>query len=192
MTDIPSNVKSFMEQCANLVASNHRDLFLYDTEPALVICESPIEQLFLTAFRTLVEINEYEGTEELIDDEYLCNGIFVFPQKQIGKYRTDFAMLFLKDGKVPITWRKGTIKKDDAKEIKRLVVELDGHEFHDKDEKQRRYEKARDRHLQKLGYKVFRYTGSEICQNPFKAAAECIAYLANDDEQELLASIEAV
>ncbi len=60
------------------------------------------------------------------------------PQEWIGKYRVDFA---LKD--------------------KKVVVELDGHSYH-KTKEQRQNDAERQRHLQKEGYTVIRFTGSEI------------------------------
>ena len=46
MIEIPENVNAFSEQCADMVAAYHRHKFAYDLPPDLVICGSPIEQLF--------------------------------------------------------------------------------------------------------------------------------------------------
>ncbi|MGQ4876888.1 MAG: DUF559 domain-containing protein, partial [Promethearchaeia archaeon] len=60
------------------------------------------------------------------------------PQVQIGHYRVDFAVM-----------------------DKKVVVELDGHNYH-KTKEQRTYDAERQRYLQKNGFTVVRFTGSEI------------------------------
>src|SRR5262245_34455764 len=42
----------------------------------------------------------------------------------------------------------------------RIVVECDGHDYHEKTKWQASRDKRRDRILQRLGYRVFRFTGS--------------------------------
>jgi very-short-patch-repair endonuclease len=53
-----------------------------------------------------------------------------------------------------------------------LIIECDGHEFHDRTKEQASNDRARDRKLKKLGYEVFRYTGSDIYSDPFKCAMD--------------------
>ncbi len=53
-------------------------------------------------------------------------GYFINPQVSIGKYRVDFVV--------------SLINSDHHQ--KRVIVECDGHDFHDKDKKQRAYEKG--------------------------------------------------
>ena len=65
-------------------------------------------------------------------------------QKQLcgGAYRADFA----------VTTPEGA----------KVVVECDGHEFHEKTREQAARDKKRDRELQIAGWMVLRFTGSEI------------------------------
>lgn len=74
-----------------------------------------------------------------------CGGPKVTPQKQIDKYRVDFL----------IEW-KG----------KNIIIECDGHDFHEKTKQQASKDKKRDRELSGLGYEIRRYTGSEIYKDP--------------------------
>ena len=74
-------------------------------------------------------------------------------QKQIGKYRVDF----LVQGQFSSI--KGNQK---CLEMCQIVVECDGHDFHEKTKEQAIYDKKRDRDLQSLGFRVYRFTGSEI------------------------------
>ena len=50
---------------------------------------------------------------------------------------------------------------------KQLIVECDGHDFHERTKEQAAKDKARDRQAQLAGYTVFRYTGSELWRDPW-------------------------
>lgn len=65
-------------------------------------------------------------------------GIHFDTEEQIGRYRVDF----IDHGR-------------------RLIIELDGHDFH-KTKEQRTYDASRDRQLHRDGFVVLRFTGSEI------------------------------
>jgi very-short-patch-repair endonuclease len=62
-----------------------------------------------------------------------------------------------------------------------MIVECDGHDFHEKTKDQARRDKQRDRFFQSKGYKVLRYAGSEIWADPEKCADEIIDELAKWD-----------
>ena len=80
-------------------------------------------------------------------------GVVIIPQLDLEPYRVDFAIFMLgEDG--------------DALSI---VVECDGHDFHEKTKEQAARDKKRDRFLQAQRYSVFRFTGPEI----FKDARAC-------------------
>ena len=72
------------------------------------------------------------------------------PQVEIGNYRVDFELINHKD--------------------KKIIVECDGHEFHQKSKQQVEKDNKRERDLKKLGYEVVRFSGSEI----FKDAEKCV------------------
>lgn len=81
----------------------------------------------------------------------------LIPQLQIGKYRTDLALI-----------RKA--RRGYARVY--LAIECDGHEFHERTREQAQRDKARDREMQRLGWIVARYTGSEIAKDPSGAAKD--------------------
>jgi very-short-patch-repair endonuclease len=89
--------------------------------------------------------------------------IDIVPQVKIGGYRVDFFV-------------KG----------KGVIIECDSQEFHDRTEKERRYEKVRDRFFQSNGYKVFHFTGKEIKDTPFEVAAEILSFLTKTKKEDLL------
>jgi very-short-patch-repair endonuclease len=62
----------------------------------------------------------------------------------------------------------------------RIVVEVDGHEWHERTKEQAARDKARDRELQIAGWKVLRFTGSEVWKDPagcVRQLKSCIAQL---------------
>lgn len=155
-------------------ASNFRSRMLEERFSQEMFCnclelgmQSPIEHMFWIAAYTLCE-SEYEPLNpdaEVFRDkdgnlEYkLQSGIYITPQHKVEKYRVDFL-----------------IQRIDrlTQELSPVVVELDGHDFHDKDKRQRSYEKARDRLLVRKGYRVLHFTGSDVVADPFKVAHEAL------------------
>lgn len=87
----------------------------------------------------------------------------VRPQMKIGKYTVDFLIEY------------NPIENPD-KQIK-IVVECDGHDFHEKTKKQVMKDKIRDRYFVKKGYLVFRYSGSEIVNDRFKVYKDLLQML---------------
>jgi very-short-patch-repair endonuclease len=113
-------------------------------------CESPIEQLMALVLEGLPK--QFEGKH---DDCY----VVINPQYEITvgdkRYRADFMIGCL---------IKGTPYS--------VIVECDGHAFHEKTKKQAARDKARDRALQSSGSYVLRFTGSEIWNDPFGCARQ--------------------
>ena len=48
----------------------------------------------------------------------------------------------------------------------RIIVELDGHDWHERTPEQAQSDKSRDRELQTLGWHVMRFTGREVLREP--------------------------
>lgn len=54
----------------------------------------------------------------------------------------------------------------------RIVIECDGHDFHERTKDQAKRDRSRDRAMQRQGYVVYRFTGSEIFQDAWRCASE--------------------
>jgi hypothetical protein len=54
----------------------------------------------------------------------------------------------------------------------KLVVEVDGHDFHDRTKQQASYDKEQDREITLEGYRVIRFTGSDIFRDPYKCVED--------------------
>lgn len=115
--------------------------------------ESPIEELMGRALLVDHIIGNRAGRD--ISKDESCDVIFE-QQAKIDKFRVDFLLrvrCHLRD-------RIG------------IVVECDGHEFHERTKEQAARDKSRDRRLAELGYTVLRFTGSEIYRNPLACASQ--------------------
>ena len=85
----------------------------------------------------------------------------ISPQYKIGDKRVDFLIR-------------------DTNGQSSVIIECDGHDFHEKTKKQATSDKRRDRELKMLGHTVLRFTGSEIWNNPMSCATEVWAFLTKD------------
>lgn len=59
----------------------------------------------------------------------------------------------------------------------KLIIECDGHEFHEKTKEQVAHNNERDLNLKLAGYDVLHFSGSQIYNDPFKCAEEIINYI---------------
>lgn len=121
-----------------------------------------------TDFQSPIEGLLYIALQYIFRDYREDLRLHISPQEQIGEYRVDFLIEF---------WSTVPQIKDEAKELKkeicnRVAVECNGHEWHEKTKEQARRDKQRDRILQSAGFKVLRYTGTEIHADPLKCARE--------------------
>jgi very-short-patch-repair endonuclease len=73
----------------------------------------------------------------------------------------------------------------------RIVVECDGHQWHEKEPWQASRDRRRDRVLQRRGYCVFRFTGSDIFHDPCGCAREVIDTLIDWLSQQAANAYEA-
>ena len=117
--------------------------------------ESPIEQIFITAFELYIMFNKKKD-------------IVLFSQKEIKanekKYIVDF--YFEEDEYVN---KFNTDKK--------IIIECDGYEFHQKTKEQVQKDNEREYNLKMAGYEILRFSGTQIYNNPFKCAEDTYNYI---------------
>lgn len=142
--------------------------------------ESPIEELMLAALSLMpVPLLLVEGDNQLesrivnvvpafgdhIDLDRLIKNqrefAVLLQQEQIGEFRVDFLI----------------VAKFLSGDVVRVVVECDGHEFHERTKEQAERDRRRDRELQILGYRVLRFTGREIWRDALACSFSVAKFL---------------
>lgn len=167
---VEKNVMTFLDKASDDYGKIQSNFFSQEMYCNLVEQDmsSPIEQMFWIACHVLCKANLTEVNPDIEfnkkGEPERGYGIFITQQAKVGRYKVDFLFVcndyFLPENNIP------------------LIVELDGHDFHDKDKKQRAYEKSRDRFLVKSGYKVLHFTGSEVVADPYRVAYEVLEHMA--------------
>ena len=116
--------------------------------------DSPIEKLL---FAAIIRFHEYEHKNGLVigafpsTDEDIIG--WIERQVKVADARVDFLL---------------TVRGNPNK----LVIECDGHEFHERTKEQAAKDRSRDRAFQAAGHTVFRFTGSEIWRDPMGCAQQ--------------------
>lgn len=133
-------------------------------------CESPIERLLLAQLYIHAKIIGYPGlhfcmTETPRDEASFDEAAFVYQQVRIDRYRVDF---LIHDATLPL----------ELGAPRWMVVECDGHDFHERTKEQARRDKQRDRFFQSKGYRVLRFTGSELYADAEACVDEIVEQLA--------------
>lgn len=130
------------------------DVFCYEYK-------SPIEAIFITAFELYIKFYNKEQ-------------ILLLPQKEIyienKKYIVDFE--FESDEYV-----------NQFNTDKKIIIECDGHQFHQKTKEQVTKDNEREYNLKMAGYQVLRFSGSQIYNEPFKCAEDTYNFIMKHIEE---------
>ena len=161
------------------------------------LCESPMEQIFL--FHVLnYEPYRFEdcsvgmdvATDRPVilcrhwDSDFYDFNVKITVQHELlkddgeSKYRTDFLFEVFRDAEIKTKNERGFIETERMAEIfAKVILEVDGHEFHEKTKEQAIRDKSRDRFITRKGFPIFRFTGSEIFNQPHQIAKEVEDYI---------------
>jgi very-short-patch-repair endonuclease len=158
MTDIWDNVvRDLSNEIAASVAGH------CSAHAFLGKCDSPIEVAFATTLSLIATLDglsvRWGRSPANPPPQYLM----IEPQAPMGDYRVDFL--------VAVVDARGFLMNE------AIVVECDGHAWHEKTKEQAARDKARDRLLQGQVSKVMHFTGSEIYRAPGDCAHEVIKML---------------
>lgn len=151
-------------------------------------CESEIEKILLLALisrthseRTLRMPDPEEWQDDpygfmstKMDDwldwhiyEYGTELTGVLMQVPISDYRADFVLYGIS---ATCANRAEWLKLP-------LVIECDGHDFHERTKEQAKRDRKRDRALMAAGYHVMRFTGAEIWRDPHACVEEALSFI---------------
>lgn len=134
-------------------------------------CESPIEVAMLVALATTA-MDRSRGAKLHPNSDHVFGwepGVSIVPQYEIGPYRVDF---FLSEMVELWTYLPEVDEHVPHHKTAHIVVECDGHDFHERTKEQARRDKKRDRFFQQLGHPVLRFTGSEIYEDPLHCGTQ--------------------
>lgn len=164
-------------------------LDLFDLQDA---CESPIEWPMMLALMIVARHHgasvkvvaprggeygdRFEPTSSPRFPEYFLR---IEPQAVLGEHRVDLLLTL-----------DGSIRQSDGRlrsGSKRMVIECDGHDFHERTKAQAKHDRQRDRLLQSFGFLVYRFTGQEIWEDVFACAAQAIDSLIETVREQLQA-----
>jgi very-short-patch-repair endonuclease len=172
MVKVPTNIAEIIEKHGKAYAATTKDFFIQDIfcEIQDLSIESPIEQALYSALKCVQKCNDIpdQNPEYNSRGKPYVFGLDITPQYKIDKYRADFYISF-----------------STQKESRCILVECDSQEFHERNERERRYEKARDRHFVLKGFIVLHYTGKEILQDPLKIATEILSHVTGYDLENM-------
>lgn len=170
---------------ANALAHEYAERAVQHLEELDPIVESPIERALLFALciaarEHAMNVRYRAKGREFGDFEDMPDLLILEPQAALGEYRVDFLLRYqeiVPDAERPVRLKDGTEIPGSKMSVAHLIIECDGHDFHDRSKEQASRDRARDRELKKLGYDVFRYTGSDIWRNPMGVARDALTHL---------------
>ena len=160
-TPIDKIIDYGMEMAANEISGFH------DMRATHV--HSPIEHIFLTAFYVVMRNAEPRLNVHvcMVEEDFWFSSEHaswkIMPQAPIGPFRCDFAIRWL------------NMMGDWSPRL--LIVECDGHDFHERTKEQASKDRARDRELQQMGHTVFRFTGADLYRDPVGCATQAANWL---------------
>jgi very-short-patch-repair endonuclease len=176
----PQKERSNMHSQASAILDNHLIEQVAGWQEFLKQCESPVEEQFAAELIRFYGLDQHcignrlystfcsreEFMESMLDLFY----IIVEAQHKVDEYKTDFLIYLTRDigywHKQPM-WFK-------------TIIEIDGHDFHERTKKQVSRDKQRERHLVKRGYRVLRFSGSDVYNDSFKCVEEIHEILYSD------------
>lgn len=177
------HLKATIQEAVRLRALHEVDRFWRELEPAARVSESPIELAMLAALY-VTGIREWDLVVMEPEAGWLVGHpvrpeanyrLTIASQAQLGDYRVDFLLT----GAVRHyhTDERGHLGSYAGTTERRMVVECDGFDFHDRTRQQASHDRARDRWLQSFGVLVYRYTGGDIWSDVFRHAQEAVSVL---------------
>ncbi len=128
-------------------------------------CESPIERVIMAAL-VAKNYGDLAGDKAIIysrgrtyaECRPAFDGLHIWAQVACDGYRLDFLAMDVFDGVIQ----------------RHTVIEVDGHDYHERTRRQASHDKRRDRHFTKKGWQVLRYTGSDVWRAPSECAWEIL------------------
>ena len=133
-------------------------------------CESPIEQIFLTAFEWIDCWEHYDTTET--EESFILE-----PQHKVNVDGKNFILDFA-------FFDEHDLGNGESEFVK-IAIECDGHEFHEKTKEQVNARNKRDILLQSDGWEILRFSGNEIYNHPGECAKMAYRFIERKQDKYL-------
>jgi hypothetical protein len=176
MSNVPPNDEEYRQQAL--------------TVPVFRLCESASEILLLNELMLLTNAYpcSYQRHHLLARDYgkpfWLGFSLRIYPQYKLRlratngaaqrNFRPDFLLLLIPPKYPPnIVYPRDFLTDATAK----LVLEVDGHDYHERTKEQAEYDRSRDRAFTNSGFTVFRFTGREIYRDVRNKSLEVLHFL---------------
>ena len=162
-------------------------------------CESPAERLFLVEAVRVLDARPMLLPSQSADQYHFAAFprwgpglerfiVRIHPQEQIEvehqsllretkHYRTDFLITLERHEDQRGLANRGTFGNTVHA---RVIVEIDGHDYHERTKEQAKRDRLRDRMFTQAGYVVFRYTGSEVYHDQELPSREVEGFLSQE------------
>lgn len=143
------SVRGHVQRAASAAAEYLAKEMLGRLERVVAGADSPIEAIFMLWWDMLAKVTG-------MCEHVTLHTQFGFAPINDRSYRVDFAI-----------WPKDLDAITTAAPFRCVVVELDGHDYHERTKEQVIARNQRDRDLQEKGYIVLHFSGSEIHRDPY-------------------------
>lgn len=133
--------------------------------------ESPIERLLFVGIDALV-------TQECA----MCFGRIVLADgrrsitEECAKEAQEFGALLLQYQHRLLDWRADFVLSAPSYSGRKIIIECDGHDFHERTKEQAAKDRSRDRSATAAGHRIFRFTGSEIYRDPLGCSRDALKH----------------
>lgn len=139
----------------------------------LARCESPIEIMFLSAllaheFGASVDSNLMQEGHSQAVESGLDTSVYA-DARMPGGYLFLQPTMHLRGRKIRMDFASISVNC-----VSKVCIEVDGHDFHEATKEQAQRDKSRDRYLQAMGWKVVRFTGSEVSRNAWQCVEDLL------------------
>lgn len=171
-------MNGFLHQASEFMVHDFHDVF--------ALTESPIESVLLKVMSCRM-LQCVFGLKYRVDGRTFgivqySDHFLIEPQAAVGTFRVDFLVEYHGTQIIRPSgdWDDDTAPAQFVPVTNRLIVECDGHDFHERTKEQAKKDKSRDRALKMAGYEAFHFTGSEIWGDPLACSDSVLEFLCQN------------
>lgn len=163
-------IQKLSEQLAEVAAADA--LLTFDNWSFGV--ESPIERLMLVGMLRIIPFEEVSAMPLMT-----CEIVSEKSHPKVLERAAEHGCMNIHLQCRLLDWPADFVLSCPSISAKKIIIECDGHDFHERTKEQASRDRSRDRAAQGAGHMMLRYTGSEIYRDPLGCARAAIKALAD-------------